>query len=82
MGYWVIHTGNLGQGVMPELRIITLSGTLLIPDLSGIHMYGYTEITAGLATDKTQWASKEMLYVCCLSCGAGNWLQGSVIDPG
>ena len=29
------NTGGLGQGVLPEIRLSTLSGTLLIPDRSG-----------------------------------------------
>eukprot|EP00957_Ditylum_brightwellii_P205779 15345373-Ditylum_brightwellii.AAC.1 len=29
------NTGGLGQGALPEIRLDTLSGTLLIPDPSG-----------------------------------------------
>ena len=29
------NTGGSGQGVLPEIRLNTLSGTLLIPDPSG-----------------------------------------------
>ena len=35
MGIYVGTTGGSGQGVLPEIRLTTLSGTLLIPDRSG-----------------------------------------------
>eukprot|EP00957_Ditylum_brightwellii_P136789 10431004-Ditylum_brightwellii.AAC.1 len=34
MGYQVGYIDGLGPGTMPELRLITLSGTLLIPNPS------------------------------------------------
>eukprot|EP00957_Ditylum_brightwellii_P148788 11327497-Ditylum_brightwellii.AAC.1 len=34
MGIYVGNTGGSGQGVLPEIRLITLSGTLLIQDHS------------------------------------------------
>ena len=41
MGIYVGNTGGSGQGVLPEIRLNTLSGTLLIPDPSGYLQAGY-----------------------------------------
>eukprot|EP00957_Ditylum_brightwellii_P120634 9202540-Ditylum_brightwellii.AAC.1 len=35
MGIYVGNTGGSGQGVLPEIKLTTLSGTLLILDPSG-----------------------------------------------
>eukprot|EP00957_Ditylum_brightwellii_P016672 1253226-Ditylum_brightwellii.AAC.1 len=41
----------------------------------------YMEISAWEIADKIWWASKVTSYVHHLSCGTGNWLRGSEIDP-
>eukprot|EP00957_Ditylum_brightwellii_P064006 4855168-Ditylum_brightwellii.AAC.1 len=67
MGIYVGNTGGLNQGVLPEIRLTTLSGTLLIPDPSGYLQVGYNR---KFRTVREQTKSR------------GSRLQGSKIDPG